>query len=170
MRLGVAAVLLRLLAVARRDGTEKRPVLVGESWPVVQAVQHCELVTQHDDLKVLRASRAHSQASQRGEEPAQNATHGFPGCQPIMPGQRTRPYFGHPQAELVRLRRGSQGLLRRLGGTCGSPRVRAQLRRDGLAVSKKTVEASMARQGLQGRRPAPLAGPDPLTGLLVCAA
>ena len=39
------------------------------------------------------------------------------------------------------------------GGTYGSPRVRAQLRRDGLAVSKKTVESSMARQGLQGRSP-----------------
>ena len=39
------------------------------------------------------------------------------------------------------------------GGTYGSPRVRAQLRRDGLAVSKKTVESSMARQGLQGRAP-----------------
>lgn len=37
------------------------------------------------------------------------------------------------------------------GGTYGSPRVRAQLRRDGLAVSKKSVEASMARQGLAGR-------------------
>ena len=31
--------------------------------------------------------------------------------------------------------------------------MRAQLRRDGLAVSKKTVESSMARQGLQGRSP-----------------
>lgn len=36
-------------------------------------------------------------------------------------------------------------------GTYGSPRVRAQLRRDGTAVSKKTVEASMARQGLCAR-------------------
>ena len=36
-------------------------------------------------------------------------------------------------------------------GTCGSPRVRAQLRRDGISVSKKTVEASMARQGLCAR-------------------
>ena len=36
-------------------------------------------------------------------------------------------------------------------GTYGSPRVRAQLRRDGLSVSKKTVEASMARQGLSAR-------------------
>ena len=36
-------------------------------------------------------------------------------------------------------------------GTYGSPRVRARLRRDGLAASKKSVEASMARQGLQAR-------------------
>ena len=37
------------------------------------------------------------------------------------------------------------------GGTYGSPRVRAELRRSGRKVSKKTVESSMARQGLQGR-------------------
>ena len=37
------------------------------------------------------------------------------------------------------------------GGTYGSPRVRAALRRSGREVSKKTVESSMARQGLQGR-------------------
>jgi len=37
------------------------------------------------------------------------------------------------------------------GGTYGSPRVRAQLRRDGLAVSKKSVEASMTRLGLNAR-------------------
>lgn len=36
-------------------------------------------------------------------------------------------------------------------GTYGSPRVRAQLRRDGAMVSKKTVEASMFRQGLCAR-------------------
>ena len=39
------------------------------------------------------------------------------------------------------------------GGTYGSPRVRAELHRSGRKVSKKTVEASMARQGLQGRAP-----------------
>ncbi|MCY4134640.1 MAG: IS3 family transposase [bacterium] len=58
-------------------------------------------------------------------------------------------------------------------GTYGSPRVRAQLRRDGLSVSKKTVEASMARQGLSARpkkkkgltsqNPAP-AAPEDLLG------
>ncbi len=36
-------------------------------------------------------------------------------------------------------------------GTYGSPRVRVQLRRAGRAVSKKSVEASMARQGLIAR-------------------
>ncbi|MCY4133636.1 MAG: IS3 family transposase [bacterium] len=35
--------------------------------------------------------------------------------------------------------------------TYGSSRVRAQLRREGTSVSKKTVEASMARQGLCAR-------------------
>jgi putative transposase len=38
-------------------------------------------------------------------------------------------------------------------GTYGSPRVRADLLDDGWSVSKKSVAASMARQGLQGRCP-----------------
>jgi transposase InsO family protein len=38
-------------------------------------------------------------------------------------------------------------------GTYGSPRVRADLVQAGWAVSKKSVAASMARQGLQGRSP-----------------
>ena len=38
-------------------------------------------------------------------------------------------------------------------GTYGSPRVLADLRDVGVRVTKKTVEASMARQGLQGRVP-----------------
>ena len=37
------------------------------------------------------------------------------------------------------------------GGDYGSPRVRADLRADGWRVSKKSVEVSMARQGLVGR-------------------
>ena len=37
----------------RRDSTGQGSVLLREGWSVVQAVQHCELVTQHDDLKVL---------------------------------------------------------------------------------------------------------------------
>ena len=38
-------------------------------------------------------------------------------------------------------------------GTYGSPRVRADLLENGWRVSKKSVEASMARQGLVGRCP-----------------
>ena len=89
----------------RRDGTQQGPVLIGDAWSVALAVQHCELVAQHDDLKILRASRAHSQARQRHEQPVQNATHRTSGCKRIMPGQRTRPNIGHPQVgDSVRLR------------------------------------------------------------------
>ena len=40
-----------------------------------------------------------SQSDRRvsGTITVQNATHGLPGCKRIMPGQRVRPYFGHPQ-------------------------------------------------------------------------
>ena len=37
------------------------------------------------------------------------------------------------------------------GGTYGSPRVHAQMRRDGHTASRRSVEASMARQGLRAR-------------------
>ena len=80
----------------RRDGTQQRQVLIGERWTVVLSAQDCELVAQHHDFEVLRASRAHSQAGQRHEQPVQNATHGLPGCKRIMPGQRARPNIGHP--------------------------------------------------------------------------
>ena len=83
------------------DSTEQGPVLVGERWSVVLSVQDCELVAQHDDLKVLRASRTHRQARQRHEQPVQNTTHGTPGCRRIVPGPRTRPYFGHPHARVM---------------------------------------------------------------------
>ena len=39
------------------------------------------------------------------------------------------------------------------GGTYGSPRVLDDLLDDGVRVTKKTVEASMVRQGLYGRKP-----------------
>ena len=60
----------------RSDRTEQGPALVGEGWSVVLSVQDRELVAEHDDLEVLRASRAHSQACQRHQQPVQNATHG----------------------------------------------------------------------------------------------
>ena len=81
MRLGVAAVLFRLLTLARRDGIQQGSVFVCKSWSVVFTVQDCELVAKHDDLVVLRVSRAHSQARQRHEQPVQNATHRNPRMQ-----------------------------------------------------------------------------------------
>ena len=80
----------------RCDGTQQGPVLVGERWAVVLPAQDCELVAEHDDLEILRASRAHSQARQRHEQSVQNATHRTPGCERIMPGQRARPHFWAP--------------------------------------------------------------------------
>ena len=59
----------------RRDGTQQRPVRIGDSWSIVVPVQHCELVAQHDDLEVLRVSREHSQARQRDEQPVQRERH-----------------------------------------------------------------------------------------------
>ena len=40
------------LGQGRRDRTEQGAILVGEGWSIVVPVQHCELVAQHDDLKV----------------------------------------------------------------------------------------------------------------------
>ena len=91
-------------------------VLVGERWSVVLSAQVCEFVAKHDDLEVLRVSRAQSQACQRGEEPVQNATHATPGSGASHPFSAPRPssathagcsasclvsahdrIFGHPQ-------------------------------------------------------------------------
>ena len=47
----------------RRDGTQQGPVLVGDGWSVVLAVQDCELVSQDDDLEVLPAAWPHSEPS-----------------------------------------------------------------------------------------------------------
>ena len=108
----------------RRDRTQQGPVLIGERWPVGLSAQDCELVAEHDDLKVFRASRAHSQARQRHQQPVQNATHGpqdrqrricsarhdrvfgqpkTPRMQRIVPGQRTRPHFRAPTGGTRRL-------------------------------------------------------------------
>ncbi len=65
-------------------------------------------------------------------------------------GQRSRP----PSAARVRRERLDAAVkecFEASGGTYGSPRIHARLRRDGHTVSKKTVEASMARQGLNAR-------------------
>ena len=72
-------------------------VLVGGRWSVVLSAQDCEFVAKHDDLEVLRVSRAQSQACQRGEEPVQNATHATPKIGSVTPVQRAMTEFGHPR-------------------------------------------------------------------------
>ena len=92
---------------------------------------------------------------------AQRTDHGVPhavACRALGVAESTfHKWRGRPPTPAQRRRSGLDVAVKAYfdasGGTHGSPRVRAQLRRDGLAVSKKTVESSMARQGLQGRPP-----------------
>ena len=92
---------------------------------------------------------------------AQRTGHGVPhavACRALGVAESTfYKWHNRPPTPAQRRRAGLDAAVRACfdasGGTYGSPRVRAQLRRGGLAVSKKTVEASMARQGLQGRSP-----------------
>ena len=92
---------------------------------------------------------------------AQRTGHGVPhavACRALGVAESTfYKWHNRPPTPAQRRRAGLDAAVRACfdasGGTYGSPRVRAQLRRGGLAVSKKTVEASMARQGLQGRTP-----------------
>ena len=51
-----------------RYRAEQAPVGVTELGAVDLAAQHTELVAQHDDLKVLGAPRAHSEANQRNQQ------------------------------------------------------------------------------------------------------
>ena len=57
------------------DRAEQGPVVVVELGPVVLSAKHHQLVTQHDDLKILRTARAHGQGCQRRQEAVQNAIH-----------------------------------------------------------------------------------------------
>ncbi len=92
---------------------------------------------------------------------AQRTDHGVPhavACRALGVAESTfYRWLNRPPTPAERRRAGLDAAVKACfdasGGTYGSPRVRAQLRRDGPAVSKKTVEASMARQGLQGRPP-----------------
>ena len=92
---------------------------------------------------------------------AQRTDHGVPhavACRALgVPSSTFYKWRGRPPTPAQRRRADVDAAVKACfdasGGTYGSPRVRAQLRRDGLAVSKKTVESSMVRQGLQGRSP-----------------
>ena len=68
------------------DGTEQAAVVIIESGAVGLAVQHRELVAQHDDLQVLGTTRADSQPCQRHKKPVENEIHP-PRMQGFGPGQ-----------------------------------------------------------------------------------
>ena len=90
---------------------------------------------------------------------AQRTDHGVPhavACRALgVPESTFYKHHNQPPTEAQLRRQATDAEVKRAfdrsRGTYGSPRVRAQLRRDGLSVSKKTVEASMARQGLCAR-------------------
>lgn len=90
---------------------------------------------------------------------AQRTDHGVPhavSCRALDVAPSTfYKHLNRPPTPMQQRRQATDAKVRRAfdrsQGTYGSPRVRAQLRRDGASVSKKTVEASMARQGLCAR-------------------
>ena len=57
------------------DPTEEGSVVVVDGGTVDLAAQDCELVSQHDDLQVLRAARAHCEADKADHEAIQGAVH-----------------------------------------------------------------------------------------------
>jgi hypothetical protein len=57
------------------DGGEQRPVAVGELGRLGRSLQHCELVTKHDDLEVLRSSRTDGEQDKRSEHTVEQAEH-----------------------------------------------------------------------------------------------
>lgn len=92
---------------------------------------------------------------------AQRTDHGVAhaaGCRALGVPQSTFYKWRNKPPTPTELRRAAidvevKGFFDDSGGTYGSPRILADLLDVGVRVSKKTVEASMARQGLQGRVP-----------------
>ena len=74
-----------------------------------------------------------------------------PRAQRVVVLQVAHPASNPASTTAGRPRRGGQAIVRRLGGRYGSPWVLADLVADGWRVSKKSVAASMARQGLVAR-------------------
>ncbi len=92
---------------------------------------------------------------------AQRADHGVPhatACRALEMPESTFYKWRDKQPTVTELRRADidarvKASFDDSGGTYGSPRVLDDLLDDGVRVTKKTVEASMVRQGLQGRKP-----------------
>jgi hypothetical protein len=76
-------------------------VVIVEFGAVDPASWYGELVVQNNDLEVLQAARADSEASERCEESAEDAVHKASASAAIIAGQRPQPSIRHPQVGLV---------------------------------------------------------------------
>ena len=61
------------------DRAEQGAVVVGEGRPVDLATEYLNLVTQHDDLEVLRTARTECETSEGSNEAVQDSKHDAPG-------------------------------------------------------------------------------------------
>lgn len=59
---------------------EQCSVIVGQLGPFGLSAQDGELLAEHDNFEVLRASGAYAEARQRCEETGEDAKHEDPGC------------------------------------------------------------------------------------------
>ncbi len=85
----------------RGDGVEQGPVVVVDSWSAVSASKHGVLVTEHDDLKILGASRTNSEPCQGGQHAVEDSKHeGQDGG--IGPGQQPRATLRAAHAQMNR--------------------------------------------------------------------
>jgi len=57
------------------DGAEQGPVAVVDRWSVDLAAKDRNLVSQHDDLELLRTTRADRETGEHGDEAVENAEH-----------------------------------------------------------------------------------------------
>ena len=57
------------------DSGEQRPIAVIQPWRLRCTLQHGELMTQHDDLEVLRASRTDGQHNKSDEQTVEETAH-----------------------------------------------------------------------------------------------
>jgi len=79
----------------RGDRAEQASVIVCEGGSVVLAAKNAHLVSEHDDLEVLRAAGPESKACQGAEESVEDTKHGTPGWRASGLVSNHARIFGH---------------------------------------------------------------------------